>query len=69
MNMQDDLTIEKETTVKMMVQKMADLKKRKGVMEDTVLNQEGNKDDNSNNEDDGIVDNAFAKQQKQAPTG
>ena len=59
MNMEDNTTNKKETTVQMMAQKMADLKKRKGARADTMLNPEVNKDDDSNNEDNGIADSAF----------
>ena len=61
MNTQDDSTNKKETAVKTLAQKMADLKMWKGARPDAETNTEGNKDDDSNNEDNGIADSAFAQ--------
>ena len=47
MDMEDNLTSKKETTVKMMAQRLAEMKKRKGGRADAELNSYANKDDDS----------------------
>ena len=53
----------------MMTQKIVDLKKRKGTRVDALPNPEGNRDDDINNEGNGISDSAFAQQLKQVSKG
>ena len=64
MNKEDNLSSKKETTVKTMAQRMAEMKKRKGERADAGHNPDEQKDEDSNDEDDGIMNSTFAQQSK-----
>ena len=69
MGTDDNSTSEKETTGKTMAQKLAEVKKRKGGRADAGHNIEEKKDDASNDEEEGMVNSAFAQRLKQVSTG
>ena len=69
MNTDDKPTTKKETTVKMMAQKMANLKRRRGEKADADILPERNKDSNSDNGENLLADGVFAQRLKQASAG
>ena len=68
-NTEDNPTDKKVEAGKKMAQKVADLKRRKGARAAVETNLEGDKDDDSNEEDDGLEDSISAQQARQAPMG